>query len=733
MLSARSSRRAAALLAALVGWTFLAGPAPAADPAAPDTSLKLVPADAAFYSSMLRNKEQLDLVANSRAWAKLWAMPSVQQAWKVVQDQYNTPTGSLSTFRQLMQTEENQELVALIGDAFSDEVFCYGDDGWADLFDLYQEAYAGMQYQPLLDQLHHQAGDGPSQGNPIRPILSALAKNPDKIKVPNFVVGFKVSDAQRAEKQIRRLEQFAQQLGAQFPDFKERVKRTKIGDASFLTLTLEGSQIPWDQFSWKQLEDKPGEFAPVIDRLKSLTLTISLGVDHGYLIVGIGPSTEYLSTFAGHGPRLDGRPEFKPLAKFADRKLTSIGYSSKEYLRRVASSATRQLDAVIGLAQSGLDKADLTADERKAVLKHLTDLRTAMQAEQANVGAEMSFSFLSERGYEGYSYNYGKHDDPGVSKPLTLLDHLGGAPLIAAVGRAKVSVEDYERMVQAIQEAFPDLDKIAEDKLTGQNKERYEKAKEDFLPLLKRMSETTDKLLLPALADGQFGFVLDAKWTSKQWVKAMPETETAMPMPELGIVLGVSDAEALRKAMSEYREIANDALTKIKAWPDGDKIVGDFQVPPPETKKTKAGTLYWYSLPESWGVDPQVAPTAGLSDDVAVLTLSHSHAERLLASHPLKLDGGPLDDPKQALTGAAIIDWAGIVDAATPWVVYGTGKILEAQAGGPVPARNQEAVLDQVRTVLDVLKCFRGVTSATYLEDGVQVTHYETVFRDLEK
>ncbi len=85
------------------------------------------------------------------------------------------------------------------------------------------------------------------------------------------------------------------------------------------------------------------------------------------------------------------------------------------------------MDAVIELARSGLDKADLTADERKAVLKHLTDLRTAMKAEQANVGAETSFSFLSERGYEGYAYNYGKHDDAGDSKPLTLLDHLGGA------------------------------------------------------------------------------------------------------------------------------------------------------------------------------------------------------------------------------------------------------------------------------------------------------------------
>ena len=112
------------------------------------------------------------------------------------------------------------------------------------------------------------------------------------------------------------------------------MKRTKVGDASFLTLTLEGSQIPWDAISLEADARTSRASSPrLIDKLKSLTLTISLGVEHGYLIVGIGPSTDYLSSFGGDGPRLDGRPEFKPLAKFADRKLTSIGYSSQEFQR----------------------------------------------------------------------------------------------------------------------------------------------------------------------------------------------------------------------------------------------------------------------------------------------------------------------------------------------------------------------------------------------------------------
>ena len=41
-------------------------------------------------------------------------------------------------------------------------------------------------------------------------------------------------------------------------------------------------------------------------------------------------------------------------------------------------------------------------------------------------------------------------------------------------------------------------------------------------------------------------------------------------------------------------------------------------------------------------------------------------------------------------------------------------------------------MLKQVRTVLKVLKVFKGTTSATYYEDGMQVTHSESVIRDLK-
>jgi hypothetical protein len=731
MLPARSPRGVfAVLLGALAGCALMAAPARSAGLDDLKTSLRLIPADAAFYSSMLRNKEQVDLVANSRAWAKIWSMPSVVQGRKYLEKEYKRPGGSFAVVRQLLDDEDNQELVALLTDMVSDEIFTYGDNSWIGFFDLYQDAYSTMQYQPLTAKIEGETGDRDATELQERAVLSVLAKDLDRIKVPNLVVGFKLSDAKRAENQIKRLESLADALSASLPKLKGHVKREKVGDASFLTLTIDGSQVPWNSIPWDKLEDKPGEFKALRAKLKAMTLTISLGVHHDYLMLGIGASTDFLARLGGAGPRLDQTAEFKPLAKFADRKLTSISYTGKEFLKLGAQ--TRTIDNLTSMAKAGLAKADLTEEQRKAILGSLGDFTKAVQTAGSEVGSAMSFSFLTDRGFEGYAYDYGKHAGLDGSKPLTLLDHLGGNPLMAAVARGKVSVKDYEEGIKGLKKAFEQADEIAKDKLKGEDKERYAKAKTDFLPLLERLNETTAKQFLPALEDGQCALVIDAKWKSKQWTKAMPELETAMPAPEIGIVFGVSDAKALRKAMAEYREIANDALAKIRTWPGAENFAGDFTIPEPKSEKTKVGTLYFYPLPEELGLDPQVAPMAGLSDKVAVIAASKAHAERLLADKPLKVMGGPLADHDRPMVAAGYLDWAAVMHLATPWVELGVNKALASQ-GDNMPEDVRKNLLPQVRTVLEFLECFRGATSATTLEDGVLTTHSESVFHDLEK
>src|SRR5947209_6005973 len=78
-------------LAVLLVGLALALPARAAKPQPLAPSLRLVPADAAFYSVSLRLGDQWEAAANSQAWAKLKALPAVQTLRKLAEAQLADP------------------------------------------------------------------------------------------------------------------------------------------------------------------------------------------------------------------------------------------------------------------------------------------------------------------------------------------------------------------------------------------------------------------------------------------------------------------------------------------------------------------------------------------------------------------------------------------------------------------------------------------------------------------
>src|SRR5262249_46646785 len=155
-----------------------------------------------------------------------------------------------------------------------------------------------------------------------------------------------------------------------------------------------------------------------------------LGVRDGYLLLAVGPSTAALTRLGGKGERLADRPELKPLRKFADKRLTSVGYVSKDFKARLAAANTGNFDGMLNMAKDGLAKAGLPADKRKAIEKDLADLAGDLKQAVPEAGASVSFTFWTGRGFEGYTYDYTKYTDVEGSRPLTLLDHVGGDPIL---------------------------------------------------------------------------------------------------------------------------------------------------------------------------------------------------------------------------------------------------------------------------------------------------------------
>jgi hypothetical protein len=715
-------------VAVLAGAMLLAMPV-RADENKVDSSLGLIPADAAYYSAMLRNREQFDAVAKSKAWARITQLPLYQMGLAMLKQQYAGP--NLAPLREWMEQEENRELLQMLTDAVSTEIFCYGAGDWVEFVDLYTQLTRAQQFGPFQQLLKDPKDQQALSLAPYRAMLRVLARNPGKVKFPDFVMGFKIKDAKKAEAQVQRLETLLNGLVAQAgPILEGRVKREKVGTGNFLTFRLDGEMVPWDQLPWQNIEEAAGEFDGVVKSLKALKLTFAVGVRDDFLLVSIGAGTGGLKQLGGEGKRLTSRPELRPLVRAADKRLTSISYSSKE-LRAKSQMSREDIESLAVTAGHALDAAGIPAEKRKLIEKDIAGLAEELKKNLPSIGASLAFSFLSERGYEGFEYNHGDHPELDGSKALTLLDHLGGDPILAVVGRSKGTLESYQTMSKWIQKAFGHAEPLVLEKLDKDQKEKYEQIRDAVLPILKRLDETTATMMLPALADGQAAFVMDAKWKSKQWQKDMPASDRPLPMLELALLAGVSDAPLLEKAMKAYAKIIEDAGAKARELaPKGD--VPPIKIPEPEVKTVEVGKLYLFHLPTEWKLDPQVIPTAGLSSRVGVVALSPAHAERLLTSKPLKIEGGPLADTKRPLAGASYVSMPAFIDAVTPWVMFALQHApLEQLSPGTGDAKKaREDVLKQVRVLLDVLKVFRVSTSATYLEDGVLTTHSETIVRD---
>jgi hypothetical protein len=220
--------------------------------------------------------------------------------------------------------------------------------------------------------------------------------------------------------------------------------------------------------------------------------------------------------------------------------------------------------------------------------------------------------------------------------------------------------------------------------------------------------------------------VVDARSKSKQWFEQMPESEEELPMAEIAIVMGVSDAKLVAKGFQEYYAVAQEIADKLhELLPDA---IPEFKLPEPETSKAGGGTLYFYPLPEELKIDEKITPNAGLSDQVLVVSTSRTLSERILASKPLTVKKGLLAKRTDPLASASLFNWPALVDALEPWINYGIEQQMEDAEDDDV-----KKIEDQVETGLEILRCFRGCVSTTYFENKAVVTHRESTWQDLEK
>jgi len=732
MLVGNSARRgswcfAFAIVAAMAAVGLFRGPAVAGDLAQLDCSLKLIPEDAAFYGAMLRNREQFDAVVNSRAWAKLKNMAVVQMGLGFYNLQAADPESPVGKLHAALEDPEVKKLLALAKDMVSSEIFVYGDTRFVDTLAILQEMAGAARYGADILRLTGAAEGLDENELRLAFVLGVVADSADRVTTPNMVIGFRLSDAAAAEEQLARLKELAVPLVDANPQTEGRLKTANIAGGEFLVLSLDGEMVPWSEVPMERLEDielEEGDAKKAIEALKKLKLVVALGLRDDYLLLSIGSSTDVLGRLREGPHRLIDRKELRPLAAFAGERLTSIRFTSEEMMT-VLSTNKRDVDDMLEVVDELLPLAELEPAEEEKIRQDAAALAEDLKRFIPDYGPNVAFSFLTDRGVESYQYDWTEYYGVDGSKPLSLLKHVGGDPWLAVVGRGRSSPGDYDLLVKWLKTGYRYFEKYGVPQLSKRERREFRKVMEVAGPLLKRVDRINREMLIPALADGQAGLVLDAKLTSRQFVNALPATREPMPMVEPALVVGVSDAGLLKKAFRGYQGVLDDLLDAVREAEPG-AVPADYAIPRPKAKRTDAGTVYSYALPEAWGLDEKIAPSLGLSETVGVVALTPDHAERLLAETPPSA-GGAIGDPDRALAGAVVFDFAALVDTLTPWINL---AIEQGMKDSPMQAA---MVAGQVQIVLDVIKVLRTVTSESYFEDGALVTHSLTEIRDIEE
>ena len=678
------------------------------------SSLKFVPADVSFYSSALRNRETYGRFFQSRAFAKLNSLPIVQSGIQAAKSQFDA-NGDLVELRRALGNPQNLELLAMLREAIGDEVFAFGNERFAAWVAALNQFNNAMQ-MTRLDGL--QLGEAASGISPAK-MMELINKNPEILKVPSAVIGFKVGDGDRVERQIDRLEAWGQQqIQEQAPELKDRLKRESIGEASFLTLNLDGSLVPWT-------EVLKGDAIPadqkeqIISKLKEMELTVAVGLWNDYLLISLAETLAPLRSL-GTGKLLVDRKEFAALDNARGKPVTGISYVSGDFLRR-ASSVDQQIDQMANAVKAVLPMVPIAEDVKVGVQTDVDRFAKEWKTRLPTLGSIMSYQYSTDDGFESFKYNWGEIKLDG-SQPLSILNHIGGAPIGYTAFRQQPDVKGYDFSIKWFGTLMNYAERIAVPFLDAEQRDLFVKIQTAMTPLVKRLDKVNREKLMPAFADGQTAIVLDAI-LGDGWIASMPPADQPLPFPVVSYVAGLSDADSLETGAAEYFDVLQTAITDLATiMPEQ---VPPMQLTPPQQVDAGDATLYYYPLPPVAGMDKRIAPNAGVSDDLMVMSLLPEMSRRLLQSQTLERTG-QLPTVERPLAAAFEFNLAALVDTARPWVEYGFSVSADQSVV-------DESVLDQVNVILDVIQCFHTTSGVSYFEDEVFVSHLKGSFKDLEE
>ena len=679
-----------------------------------DCAIDWIPKSTTAFGIMLKNKEQLDLVLNSKAFKKLAELGATKMLIEKFNEGFN---GNLDDAKK----EQMSKALKIAGQLFSHEVVLATGPNAPNSLGTIISALSAGQMAPLtliMQGNFDQDAISKAQGESI---IQALVESSDDLKVPELLFAFKLKDKKIGEDIMKILEDKLPMIEAAEPKFKGAAKKEKLLGTDFLTLKLKGSMFPVegiDQIPGVD-EDQLKDFKA---DLKKMTFAAAIGIKGDYLIATIGPDLTYLSSI-GKGGSIASIKEMQPLAKHAGKKILGLQYYSKEFMENAQSYGANPEDTSDQIKEM-LEGANLPEKISKRVKKDVDQLTKEAFEFLPKIGARVGVTFLSDKGCESANYDFSLNMPIDGSKPLGLLQNFGGNPIFATVLRGKDIEKSWNFFSKWGAVGYGYFTEFAIPNVPEDQKEQVIAFFKKLEPTIAKLAKITASDFIPATKDAQIAFVLDGKLSSKQWSAMLPKSKKDLFVPEPAFILGISDAEKFATALKSYREGINQII-KDAAGFDPTGTLAAIKIPAPEEKTLKEGKAYYYPIPMLEDITKKLQPAAVVGPNFSAITFSFEHAERLLNKTPLTSEVAKLASIEKNLAGFCIFDNTALMTMLNPWVEFGFEMM-------PPGIDEAFGVKKQVKTFFEVLGTCKGTVCTTFMEDGIWVNHSISVWKDLE-
>ncbi len=710
------------------------------------SSLKLAPKNSAFYWSVSNVRAQID---------RVWKSNAIQKVVKYLDEEGVVPEQLKEDFLEgiiesiaresgvdedeiydWMDKQENKDLLALITDALSSEMYMFANDDYCDLMGAYVDMYkrmSNMMFEVML------SGDIEVSQEMMKTMLPKVlsVKQVEKMKVPDIVVGFQITNEKRAIEQIKRLEALIRTAldDADAKPWADRLKWQKIGDGNYLTMTAKGEDIPWKVVREEVVPEAKDVIDYYKDALSKKTMAVAIGVYKNNLILTVGDDLTHLKNFAS-GESLLSHPKFAKVRKVASKRsaftmymsqrMADNSYTWSEYLQQQFTTTVAMFVGFSTLSDRDEDeKGDKFTKRIRADLKELAkDVETLTP----KAGAFLSHSFMTSTGYAGFSQNWAENKSHDGSKQLDILQNVGSDPIAVFAARKPYRPQDYEIFAKWGNKILGYISEMGGEDLVGMESDEFQAVYEKVKGMMLKIHNSIKDHWLPAFKDGQSALVIDASLKSKQFHPMMPAAKQELTLQQPVLLFGVSDRDLVKKGASTFIEVANEATTLVMKTFNED--APPFEIPPAKVEKAGDAEYYYYSLKDYLGgEDDSLGATAGLSKNRLVLTLNRDTAKQCMAKSSVKYNSFVNEYVGKKISRFNYLDWNKLMVVWEGWFEY---LIDQADEQGMIDESFEEFI-PAIELAMDVIGCLQNISSVSFVENESVVTMYEWKFKDIPK